>query len=102
MAHSRKADPEQQHIDYCLNILGIRARETSGQLIAKGNGEWAPIGPKRDLPIHIPKDHAELHEIGADTLRLTAWQYAQEHSGTDIREVLSQQLPFSVALRGDI
>jgi hypothetical protein len=41
MAHSRKADPEQQHIDYCLNILVIRARETSGQLIAKGNGEWA-------------------------------------------------------------
>jgi len=33
MAHSRKADPEQQHIDYCLNILVIRARETSGQLI---------------------------------------------------------------------
>ena len=98
MAHTRNADRERQHIDYCLNILGIRVQEHSCHLIAKGDGNWSAIGPKWDLPIHIPQGDVELRAIGTDTLRLTAWQYEREHPGTDLREVLSQTKSFKVAL----
>jgi hypothetical protein len=95
----RFADSSARHIDYCLNILGIRVWETQCQLIAKGDGHWGPIGPKWDLPVQIPADEMTLRSAGADTMRLTAWQYQMEHPGTDIGEVLSQQKTFSTALR---
>ena len=98
MYKNRNADLDKRHIDYCLNILGIRVWEASCQLIAKGDGEWASIGPKWDLPVHIPRTKDELRDSATDTLRITAWQYELEHRGTDIREVLSQDMPFSVAL----
>ena len=94
----RNADCVASHIDYCLHILGIRVWEKSCQLIAKDRGEWTTIGPKWDLPIEIPKDAKSLKGADADTLRLTAWQYEQEHPGTDMREVLSQRKDFASAL----
>jgi hypothetical protein len=39
-----------------------------------------------------------LKTAGSDTLRLTAWQYMNEHPGTDISEVLSQRKDFNLAL----
>lgn len=98
MAAHRYADPEQNHIDYCLNILGIRVWKLQCQLIAKTDGNWTSVGPKWDLPVEIPRDEKALKGAGSDTLRLTAWQYEREHPGTDIREVLSQATPFEVAL----
>jgi hypothetical protein len=95
----RFADPARGHIDYCLNILGIRVWEKTCQLIAKGDGHWEPIGPTWDLPIEIPTDDKSLKHAGNDTMRLTAWQYANEHPGTDIREVLSQKKSFADALQ---
>jgi hypothetical protein len=94
----RNADRQHQHIDYCLNILGIRVLEKACRLIAKGNGEWSPIGPLWDLPLEIPRDETELRNAGIDALRVTAWQYEREHPGTDIRDVLSQTIPFGTAL----
>jgi hypothetical protein len=67
-------------------------------LVARSEQGWTSIGPKWDLPIEIPKTTKELKEIGTDTLRLTAWQYAEEHPATDIREVLSGRKAFEMAL----
>ena len=98
MSTHRNADSNLNHIDYCLNLLGVRVWRNSCQLIAKGDGNWGPLGPKWDLPIEIPKTPSELKTAGTDTLRLTAWQYENEHPGTDLREVFSQQKDFSTAL----
>lgn len=98
MASHRYADKEKNHIDYCLQLLGIRVWDKTCQLIAKGNGDWGALGPKWDLPIQVPHGADALKTAGSDTLRLTAWQYVQEHPGTDITEVLSQKKRFSVAL----
>ena len=98
MSTQRSADQSKKHVDYCLNILGIRVWRDVCQLIAKGNGDWGFIGPKWALPIVIPTDEQSLKGAGSDTLRLTAWQYEREHPGTDIREVLSQRKDFDAAL----
>jgi hypothetical protein len=98
MASHRNADKKLSHIDYCLQQLGIRVWAESCQLIAKGDGNWGPLGPKWDLPIEVPQDATALKTAGSDTLRLTAWQYRQEHPGTDLSEVLSQRKNFSAAL----
>jgi hypothetical protein len=98
MSAHRNADQEAQHIDYCLNILGIRVWKSHCQLIAKSGAEWTSLGPKWDLPIEIPSDTRTLKGAGTDTLRLTAWQYEQQHPGTDIRTVLSQSDPFETAI----
>ena len=37
MNSHRNVDRQARHIDYCLNLLGIRVWETSCQLIAKGD-----------------------------------------------------------------
>jgi len=98
MASHRFADKKLNHIDYCLELLGIRVWEKSCQLIAKGSGEWGPLGPKWDLPVEVPRDPNTLTTDGSETLRLTAWQYTKKHPGTDIAAVLSQRKQFSVAL----
>ena len=98
MASHRNADTKLSHIDYCLNLLGIRVWSDRCQLIAKGDGNWLPLGPKWDLPVEVPLDATALKQSGTDTLRLTAWQYLNEHPGTDIYEVLSQRKPFDQAL----
>ena len=58
----RVADLSALTIDYRLNILGIRVWEHSCQLIAKtGPGaEWSTIGPRLDLPVHVPQNAEEL------------------------------------------
>lgn len=81
-------DYEVQQIDYHLNLLGVRVWKSACQLIARGQGKWTSIGPKRRLPIDIPHDTLTLHEAGSDALRLTAWQFEREHPGQDIRAVL--------------
>jgi hypothetical protein len=94
----RYADKTRHHIDYCLNLLGIRVWERRCQLIARLDGEWTFLGPPRDLPIYVPNDLAALRSVGTDALRVTAWQYCQDHPGTDIREVMSLSKPFDTAL----
>ena len=98
MASHRNADHTLSHIDYCLQLLGIRVWASSCQLIAKGDGNWGPLGPKWDLPIDIPQNAQALKAASSDTLRLTAWQYMNEHPGTDIFEVLAQRKDFHLAL----
>jgi hypothetical protein len=68
------------------------------QLIARSNQAWTTIGPKWDLPVEVPRTTTELKDIGTDTLRLTAWQYAHEHPGSDIEQVLSRAKKFEVAI----
>ena len=99
MRNLRVIDREAQQIDYRLNLLGVRVWRSACQLIAKGQGTWASVGPKRSLPIDIPYDEQTLSEAGSDALRLTAWQYEREHSGTDIRAVLSGKKDFDTALK---
>jgi len=98
MNNVRLVDREAQHIDYRLNQLGVRVRKSTCQLIARGEGDWAPLGPRRRLPIDIPHDEQTLHDAGTDALKLTAWQYEQEHPVADIRAVLSKQKDFEAAL----
>ena len=71
----RIVDSEACHIDYRLNLLGVRVRDKDCQLIARGTGSWEPMGPKWELPVDIPADAATLRTASTDTLRLTAWQY---------------------------
>ena len=94
----RIVDSEACHIDYRLNLLGVRVRDKDCQLIARGNGSWEPMGPKWELPVHIPADEATLRAASTDTLRLTAWQYDQEHPNSDLRPVLSLEKDFKQAL----
>jgi hypothetical protein len=98
MKNRRIIDREGQYIDYHLNLLGVRVWRSACQLIARAEGKWSSIGPKHSLPIDIPHDEPSLREAGADTLRLTAWQYEQEHPGADIRAVLSGEKNFDTAL----
>jgi hypothetical protein len=98
MKHIRIVDRETQQIDYHLNLLGVRVWRRACQLIARSDGKWASIGPERSLPIDIPHDELSLQAAASDTLRLTAWQYEQEHPGTDIRAVLSGKKSFDTAL----
>ena len=56
------------------------------------------MGPKWELPVDIPADAATLRAASTDTLRLTAWQYDQEHPNSDLRPVLSLEKDFKQAL----
>jgi len=94
----RIVDSEACDIDYRLNLLGVRVRDKDCQLIARGNGSWEPMGPKWELPVNIPADEATLRAASTDTLRLTAWQYDQEHPNSDLRPVLSLEKDFKQAL----
>src|SRR5208283_4657067 len=85
-------------IDYRLNILGIRVWERSCQLIARMGKDWGTIGPRWDLPVHVPRDAEELKTAAAEPLRLTAYQYCVECPGSDLAEVLSEAKDFAVAL----
>ena len=94
-------DRNEGLIDYRLNILGIRVWENSCQLIAKGAGEWSTIGPRWDLPLHVPRNPQELKDAAADTLRLTAYQYATEHKGSDLADVLAKRKDFEMAMQDE-
>jgi hypothetical protein len=95
----RVTDAKARIIDYRLNILGVRVWENACQLIARNHdGSWGPIGPRWDLPVHVPVTAEELKAASLDTLRLTASQYDAERSGSDLREVLSGSKDFRAAL----
>jgi hypothetical protein len=89
----------ERWIDYRLNILGIRALESSCQLIARGAGEWSTIGPRWDLPVNVPQTPEELKTAVADTLRLTAYQYVDENKGSDLADVLARRKDFEMAMQ---
>ena len=93
------ADAASGTLDYRLNILGVRVWEQSCQLIAKSAQGWETLGPRWNLPVQVPRDAAELKAAGADTLRLTAYQYHVERTGSDIVEVLGKTKDFAAALR---
>ena len=82
--------PELEAIDYRLNLLGIRARRNTVQLIARFGEGWTTLGISRELPLSIPRTPSDLRAAASDTLLLTAYQYDSEHPGTDLTEVLAQ------------
>jgi hypothetical protein len=85
-------------IDYRLNLLGIRVRKDSAQLVAKWHGDdWVTIGPLRGLPVRIPLTPRELESAASDPLRLTAYQYQAEHPEKDLQQVLSMEKEFEAA-----
>ena len=95
----RHADIERRHIDYCLNITGIRVSRNVCQLMAKVDGRWDLIGLLRALPVEVPHDAASVAAAGDDPVRLIAYQYEREYPGRDLRAVLEKAKDFDVALR---
>jgi hypothetical protein len=85
---------EEGCVDYRLHILGIRIWREYAQLIARDGEPWKPIGPEYLLPISLPDKPDELKGSPSDVLRLTAWQYDQEHPGSDLRAALLQKVDF--------
>jgi hypothetical protein len=69
-AKHRAADQGGKHVDYCLNILGIRVRDKNCCLIAKLGNAWSPLGPISNLPVSIPSTPLEVQIAGNDPLRL--------------------------------
>lgn len=94
----RVVDRVGKAIDYRLNILGIRVWENACQLIARSGKDWTSLGPRWDLPVHVPGNDEELKGAIADTLRLTAYQYHAERPGSDLAAVLSKAKMFESAL----
>jgi len=94
----RVVDRVGRVVDYRLNILGIRVWENACQLIARSGNDWTALGPRWDLPVHVPGNADELKSAVADTLRLTAYQYNAERPGSDLGEVLSKARSFESAL----
>src|SRR5437763_14564114 len=89
MGSASNGRPTADHVDYCLHLIGLRVWKECCQLIALDRGDWSEIGPKWNLPVEIPTDDESLRLAAMEPIKLTAWQYEQEHPGTDIREVLS-------------
>ena len=87
--------PEIGAIDYCMNLLGIRVRKNTAQLIARFGEGWTTLGTSRELPLRIPRTPSELRAAASDTLLLTAYQYDSEHPGTDLEAVLAQTKAFT-------
>jgi hypothetical protein len=93
----------ERWIGYRLNILGIRVWKEDCQLVAKTSGDrWETIGPRRTLPVHIPQNVEQFKDLGADSLQITAYQYAGLPKNSDLVEVLSQQKDFEAALRDSV
>lgn len=92
----RVLNASERSVGYRLNFLGIRVWSDRCQLVIRDrNGEWAPIGVARALPVQIPED---VNAIGSDSLLLTAYQYDHERSGSDLRAVLAKTKDFESAL----
>jgi hypothetical protein len=94
----RVVNQQEQCIGYRLNILGVRVYRDYCQLIAKSGNEWLTVGPMKPLPVIVPTDPGDL---GTDPLLLTAYQYDQEHPGSDLYDVLAQRKSFDEALSQD-
>ncbi len=90
---------ETQSIDYRLNIMGIRIWQDKCQLIARHQGRWAPLGPRHELPVFVPRTREQLQFFSDDPLRLTAYQYTLEHPDSDIPLALGKSVDFGSILR---
>ncbi len=91
--------PHEGWIGFRLNILGIRVwRDGSCQLVAKNENQWVTLGPRRELPVQVPRTAEELKRAASDPLRLTAYQYVLEHQSTDLAELLGTRKTFDSAL----
>ena len=53
MASHLYGDTELNHVDYCVQILGIGVWERSCQLTAEGYVESGRLGATRDLPVEV-------------------------------------------------
>jgi hypothetical protein len=91
----RVVNKREQCIGYRLNILGVRVYRDYCQLSAKSGSEWLTVGPTKPLPLFIPDNPIEL---GSDPLLLTAYQYDQEHPGSDLYDVLARRKDFDQAM----
>jgi hypothetical protein len=89
---------EEKWIGFRLNILGIRVWDDGCQLVAKNGDQWVTLGPRRNLPVEVPRTPEELKEAAADTLRLTAYQYVCEHKKTDFAELLAKRKTLDSAM----
>jgi hypothetical protein len=89
---------EEQWIGYRLNILGLRVYREYCQLVARSGNDWLTIGPMKSLPVMVPASPADL---GTDPLLLTAYQYDQEHPGSDLYDVLARRKRFDDAINKD-
>jgi hypothetical protein len=78
-----------------LNILGVPIDRDDCQLVARNGTEWQVIGAQRALPVELPED---VRELGSDPLLLTAFQYDQQHPGSDLRAVLAKRENFDEAM----
>src|ERR1051326_295494 len=87
----------EQWIGFRLNILGIRVWEGARQLVAKNGDDWVTLGARRLLPLDIPATADQLRAAASDPLRLTAYQYALEHEGSELGELLSMRKSFRSA-----
>jgi hypothetical protein len=91
----------ERWIGFRLNILGIRVWEDSCQLVAVNQGHWVTLGPRWNLPVHVPETTEELKAAVFDTLRLTAYQYVNQNPGTDLADLLSCRKGLETAMAGD-
>jgi hypothetical protein len=89
---------EEGWIGHRLNRIGIRVWRDKCQLVAKPEGDWVTIGPTRSLPLHVPKNAAELDSIAHDPLLLTAYQLIADNPDSDLAALLSQQIDFDSVL----
>jgi hypothetical protein len=94
----RFVNPDEDFIDYRLNILGIRVRAGVCQLIGRKGEEWHAFGAPQPLPLTVPTS-AQILGGKADELQVTASQFMTENPGSDLAAVLSQSLNFAEAVR---
>jgi CheY-like chemotaxis protein len=87
-ARYRIVEPNAQHVDYYLGVLGIRVAANACRLLGKVGSGWHELGPSRSLPITVPSTPFDLVAFGEDLIALMAWQYEHEHPSTDLRKML--------------
>src|SRR5690242_972687 len=90
---------KERWIGYRLNIIGIRVWENECQLVSISRGQWNMLGPRWDLPVHVPETPEELKAAVADTLRLTAYQYMNENKRSDLADLLARRKEFETAFQ---
>jgi len=94
----RVVDTESNSIDYRLNQLGIRLWQHYCQLISKHKGAWVTIGPIVELPVNTPKETDELLSAWSDPIKMTAFQFMQEHPESDLSDLLLRKKAFQDVL----
>jgi hypothetical protein len=88
------ADPAAGMIDYRLNILRIRVWEHFCQVIARSGKAWGTIGPRCDLPAHVPQNAEELKAAAAKPLGADRVSILRRTSGVRSRSSAERDLGF--------